>query len=112
MSAHTASPAHNSHAPAHGAHAPHAAGHDDHGHGHSGPDPMKVKMGIILGAVLFIIVLVTVFSVANMPASAATWKKSGEKEPILLPPQVAQQLGNPCDTSVFRVLIIGWNKCR
>jgi hypothetical protein len=73
---------------------------------------MKVKMGIILGAVLFIVVLVTVFSIANMPASAATWKKGGEKEPILLPPETAQQLGNPCDNNVFQILIIGWSKCR
>jgi len=95
-------------AAAHGAaHGGHGAGHEEH----AGIDPMKLKMGILLGAVIFIVVFVSVFSMTEFPA-LASGGKSKAQEPVLLPPMIAGQVGNSCDTFVFDYILTGLRRCR
>lgn len=69
-------------------------------------------MGAMLGLIAFVIILVTVFSYASLPANAQIFRSNAPRNPIILPVQTAGIIRNACDTVISQYFDIGSKKCR
>lgn len=71
---------------------------------------MKLRIGILLGAIVFIVSLVSVFSYGNISLAGVMPIKA--KNPIILPAQSPVQIANACDNFLFEYMLTGIKKCR